>query len=119
MTDNSQAPRFEKSLGLLTTKFVSLLQKSKGGILDLKVVCTQDKLVQKSNKNSILFILGGRPFRSATKTTNLRYHQCVGRYWTDREKKQEQYSVEVSLCLLSCTSGSINANLQTLCHPRI
>lgn len=30
--------RFEKSLGLLTTKFVNLLQKSAGGILDLKVV---------------------------------------------------------------------------------
>lgn len=30
--------RFEKSLGLLTTKFVSLLQKANGGILDLKVV---------------------------------------------------------------------------------
>jgi hypothetical protein len=30
--------RFEKSLGLLTTKFVSLLQDAEDGILDLKVV---------------------------------------------------------------------------------
>ena len=30
--------RFEKSLGLLTTRFVTLLQESEGGILDLKVV---------------------------------------------------------------------------------
>ena len=30
--------RFEKSLGLLTTKFVTLLQEADGGILDLKVV---------------------------------------------------------------------------------
>lgn len=30
--------RYEKSLGLLTTKFVSLLQKAKDGVLDLKIV---------------------------------------------------------------------------------
>lgn len=31
--------RHEKSLGLLTTKFVTLLQEAKDGVLDLKVVC--------------------------------------------------------------------------------
>jgi len=41
MADNQQS-RFEKSLGLLTTRFVSLLQKAKDGVLDLKVVSTQD-----------------------------------------------------------------------------
>ena len=30
--------RHEKSLGLLTSKFVSLLQEAKDGVLDLKVV---------------------------------------------------------------------------------
>lgn len=30
--------RHEKSLGLLTTKFVDLLQASEGGVLDLKKV---------------------------------------------------------------------------------
>lgn len=30
--------RYEKSLGLLTTKFVCLLQKAKDGVLDLKTV---------------------------------------------------------------------------------
>ena len=36
---SDQAPsRHEKSLGLLTTKFVSLLQEAKDGVLDLKVV---------------------------------------------------------------------------------
>lgn len=37
MGDNQQS-RFEKSLGLLTTRFVTLLQKAKDGVLDLKVV---------------------------------------------------------------------------------
>ncbi|XP_076755287.1 transcription factor E2F5 isoform X2 [Xylocopa sonorina] len=35
MADNQQS-RFEKSLGLLTTRFVTLLQKAKDGVLDLK-----------------------------------------------------------------------------------
>lgn len=33
--------RHEKSLGLLTTKFVTLLQEAKDGVLDLKAVSTQ------------------------------------------------------------------------------
>lgn len=37
MADNQQS-RFEKSLGLLTMRFVTLLQKAKDGVLDLKVV---------------------------------------------------------------------------------
>lgn len=58
MGENVQ-PRFEKSLGLLTTKFVNLLQKSKGGILDLKVVSTISKNDKKNIPCSILikFIL--------------------------------------------------------------
>jgi len=32
------ASRHEKSLGLLTTRFVSLLQDAKDGVLDLKMV---------------------------------------------------------------------------------
>lgn len=32
------AMRHERSLGLLTTKFVTLLQEAKDGVLDLKVV---------------------------------------------------------------------------------
>ncbi len=37
MADHTPS-RHEKSLGLLTTKFVSLLQEAKDGVLDLKVV---------------------------------------------------------------------------------
>lgn len=33
--------RHEKSLGLLTTKFVTLLQEAKDGVLDLKAVSMQ------------------------------------------------------------------------------
>ncbi|KAL8181962.1 UNVERIFIED_CONTAM: hypothetical protein K2H54_036853 [Gekko kuhli] len=34
----NSSSRHEKSLGLLTTKFVSLLQEAKDGVLDLKAV---------------------------------------------------------------------------------
>lgn len=37
-TTRSTPSRHEKSLGLLTMKFVSLLQQAKDGVLDLKVV---------------------------------------------------------------------------------
>lgn len=37
-TARSTPSRHQKSLGLLTTKFVSLLQEAKDGVLDLKVV---------------------------------------------------------------------------------
>ena len=36
---NPNETRFEKSLGLLTSKFVSLLQEASDGIVDLKSVC--------------------------------------------------------------------------------
>lgn len=39
-TGSNNASRHEKSLGLLTTRFVSLLQDAKDGVLDLKVVST-------------------------------------------------------------------------------
>lgn len=38
LSSPSTPSRHEKSLGLLTTKFVSLLQEAKDGVLDLKVV---------------------------------------------------------------------------------
>lgn len=43
--------RHEKSLGLLTTKFVSLLQEAKDGVLDLKVVSTKEKSGFSSPRN--------------------------------------------------------------------
>ena len=38
LSEIDQNSRFEKSLGLLTTRFVNLLQEADDGVLDLKVV---------------------------------------------------------------------------------
>ncbi|KAK5644766.1 hypothetical protein RI129_006066 [Pyrocoelia pectoralis] len=51
--------RFEKSLGLLTTKFVTLLQKSQGGVLDLKLAADLLAVRQKRRIYDITNVLEG------------------------------------------------------------
>ncbi|XP_023025482.1 transcription factor E2F4 [Leptinotarsa decemlineata] len=51
--------RFEKSLGLLTTKFVALLQASSGGVLDLKVAADLLAVRQKRRIYDITNVLEG------------------------------------------------------------
>lgn len=45
--------RHEKSLGLLTTKFVTLLQEAKDGVLDLKAVSTTRAQSTSSSSSAI------------------------------------------------------------------
>ena len=56
-TDSSS--RFEKSLGLLTTKFVHLLQEAEGGILDLKLAADTLNVKQKRRIYDITNVLEG------------------------------------------------------------
>ncbi|XP_018568044.1 transcription factor E2F5 [Anoplophora glabripennis] len=58
MGENQQS-RFEKSLGLLTTKFVNLLQKSTGGVLDLKLAADLLAVRQKRRIYDITNVLEG------------------------------------------------------------
>ncbi|CAH0554590.1 unnamed protein product [Brassicogethes aeneus] len=58
MAENQQS-RFEKSLGLLTTKFVNLLQKSHGGVLDLKLAADLLAVRQKRRIYDITNVLEG------------------------------------------------------------
>lgn len=51
--------RFEKSLGLLTSKFVNLLQKSAGGVLDLKMAADLLNVKQKRRIYDITNVLEG------------------------------------------------------------
>ncbi|KAJ0180379.1 hypothetical protein K1T71_003783 [Dendrolimus kikuchii] len=51
--------RYEKSLGLLTTKFVSLLQKAKDGVLDLKMATNLLAVRQKRRIYDITNVLEG------------------------------------------------------------
>ncbi|XP_003424885.1 transcription factor E2F4 [Nasonia vitripennis] len=58
MADNQQS-RYEKSLGLLTTRFVTLLQKAKDGVLDLKVAADLLEVRQKRRIYDITNVLEG------------------------------------------------------------
>ncbi|XP_053987323.1 transcription factor E2F4-like [Hylaeus anthracinus] len=58
MADNQQS-RFEKSLGLLTTRFVTLLQKADDGVLDLKVAADILEVRQKRRIYDITNVLEG------------------------------------------------------------
>merc|ERR1711909_244290 len=51
--------RFEKSLGLLTTRFVTLLQEADDGILDLKVAADALNVKQKRRIYDITNVLEG------------------------------------------------------------
>ncbi|XP_064414538.1 transcription factor E2F4 isoform X1 [Latimeria chalumnae] len=62
MAESAQPPtpsRHEKSLGLLTTKFVSLLQEAKDGVLDLKVAADTLAVRQKRRIYDITNVLEG------------------------------------------------------------
>jgi len=58
-SDGDSSSRFEKSLGLLTTKFVTLLQEADGGILDLKVAADTLNVKQKRRIYDITNVLEG------------------------------------------------------------
>ena len=51
--------RYEKSLGLLTSKFVNLLQTSSGGVLDLKKAAEVLEVRQKRRIYDITNVLEG------------------------------------------------------------
>ncbi|CAM5108958.1 unnamed protein product [Natator depressus] len=55
----SSSSRHEKSLGLLTTKFVSLLQEAKDGVLDLKAAADTLAVRQKRRIYDITNVLEG------------------------------------------------------------
>ncbi|XP_005096447.1 transcription factor E2F4 [Aplysia californica] len=59
LNDPSTSSRHEKSLGLLTTKFVTLLQEAKDGVLDLKVAADQLAVRQKRRIYDITNVLEG------------------------------------------------------------
>lgn len=54
-----ESSRFEKSLGLLTTRFVTLLQEAEGGVLDLKVAAETLNVKQKRRIYDITNVLEG------------------------------------------------------------
>ena len=57
--DDDDRPRAEKSLGILTAKFVKLLQEAKDGVVDLKLAADQLDVKQKRRIYDITNVLEG------------------------------------------------------------
>lgn len=57
--DEEDRPRSEKSLGILTTKFVKLLQDAEDGFVDLKAAAEQLDVKQKRRIYDITNVLEG------------------------------------------------------------
>ena len=57
--EKDDKPRSEKSLGILTAKFVKLLQEAKDGVVDLKVAADQLDVKQKRRIYDITNVLEG------------------------------------------------------------
>ena len=71
LADLDQNSRFEKSLGLLTTRFVNLLQEAEDGVLDLKVVSDMRSL---KCLNFPTLIIGSRHPQCQTEEEDLWHH---------------------------------------------
>ena len=101
LNDLDQNSRFEKSLGLLTTRFVNLLQDAEDGVLDLKVVSVISIFLSVFEKSILkvqfyisIFLAGRRSVKCEAKTTNIRHYKCSGGDRAHREEEQELYKVE-------------------------
>eukprot|EP00961_Rhodomonas_salina_P141306 1902379-Rhodomonas_salina.1 len=93
----SPRSRYDCSLGLLTKKFVQLVQQAPNGILDLNTASVELEVQLPSNSCSLERI------SLCTETQDLRHHKRIGRNRADREEIQEQHPMErVSACDL-CT----------------
>ncbi|KAF7288022.1 hypothetical protein GWI33_000076 [Rhynchophorus ferrugineus] len=96
MTDNIQS-RFEKSLGLLTTKFVTLLQKSKGGILDLKVAADILEVRQKRRIYDITNVLEGIGLIEKKSKNSIQWKPCsfYREYTPSGNTNNSEFSVRI------------------------
>ncbi|KAI3377862.1 hypothetical protein L3Q82_008997 [Scortum barcoo] len=99
-----------RSLNVLTTRFVKLLQEAEGGVLDLKdTVWTfvKQKLSLDEAQEAVvdkcfLCVLSGRQDPGCrTEKANLRHHECAGGRWSDCENLKKHYKVEDFLSLFS------------------
>ncbi|KAJ7986177.1 hypothetical protein DPEC_G00348070 [Dallia pectoralis] len=105
-SDAPQTLRHERSLGLLTTKFVSLLQEAKDGVLDLKVAADTLAVRQKRRIYDITNVLEGIGLIEKKSKNSIQWKGvcpgCNTREIGDRlvELKSELEDLEMRECVL-------------------
>ncbi|XP_008589964.1 PREDICTED: transcription factor E2F5 [Galeopterus variegatus] len=118
--------RHEKSLGLLTTKFVSLLQEAKDGVLDLKAaadtLAVRQKrriyditnvlegidLIEKKSKNSIQWKGVGAGCNTKEVVDRLRYLKAEIEDLELKEKELDQQKLWLQQSIKNVMDDSIN-----------
>jgi len=129
--------RHEKSLGLLTTKFVSLLQTAKDGVLDLKVaadtLAVRQKrriyditnvlegigLIEKKSKNSIQWKGAGPGANTAEQSSRLAFLKQEIDELTRREQELDTHKQRVQQSIKNVTEDVSNHHLAYVTHDDI
>jgi len=131
------ATRFEKSLGLLTTRFVTLLQEADNGILDLKLAAdalnVKQKrriyditnvlegigLIEKKNKNCIQWKGAVAGSNTPEATDRLVVLKDEIQRLEDYEKKIDQHKTWVQQSIKNITEDATNFQLAYATHEDI
>ncbi|XP_061458381.1 transcription factor E2F5 [Rhineura floridana] len=134
---NSSSSRHEKSLGLLTTKFVSLLQEAKDGVLDLKAaadtLAVRQKrriyditnvlegidLIEKKSKNSIQWKGVGAGCNTKEVVDRLRYLEAEIENLELKEKELDQQKLWLQQSIKNVKEDSTNKSFSYITHEDI
>ncbi|XP_065254207.1 transcription factor E2F5 [Emys orbicularis] len=133
----SSSSRHEKSLGLLTTKFVSLLQEAKDGVLDLKAaadtLAVRQKrriyditnvlegidLIEKKSKNSIQWKGVGAGCNTKEVIDRLRYLETEIEDLELKEKELDQQKLWLQQSIKNVMDDSTNNQFSYVTHEDI
>ncbi|XP_054841730.1 transcription factor E2F5 [Eublepharis macularius] len=134
---SSSSSRHEKSLGLLTTKFVSLLQEAKDGVLDLKAaadtLAVRQKrriyditnvlegidLIEKKSKNSIQWKGIGAGCNTKEVVDRLRYLEAEIEDLELKEKELDQQKLWLQQSIKNVKEDSTNKSFSYITHEDI
>ncbi|XP_048366993.1 transcription factor E2F5 isoform X2 [Sphaerodactylus townsendi] len=134
---SSSSSRHEKSLGLLTTKFVSLLQEAKDGVLDLKAaadtLAVRQKrriyditnvlegidLIEKKSKNSIQWKGVGAGCNTQEIVDRLRHLEAEIEDLERKEKELDQQKLWLQQSIKNVKDDSTNKSFSYITHEDI
>uniref|UniRef100_UPI00398E8C55 transcription factor E2F5-like n=1 Tax=Pristiophorus japonicus TaxID=55135 RepID=UPI00398E8C55 len=137
MGASSGSSRHEKSLGLLTTRFVSLLQEAKDGVLDLKqaadILAVRQKrriyditnvlegigLIEKKSKNSIQWKGVGPGCNTKEIIDRLRYLKAEIEELESKEKELDQQKMWLQQSIENITDSTHNNRLAYTTHEDV
>ncbi|XP_012665297.1 transcription factor E2F5 isoform X2 [Otolemur garnettii] len=133
----SGSSRHEKSLGLLTTKFVSLLQEAKDGVLDLKAaadtLAVRQKrriyditnvlegidLIEKKSKNSIQWKGVGAGCNTKEVIDRLRYLKAEIEDLELKERELDQQKLWLQQSIKNVMDDSVNNRFSYVTHEDV